>query len=150
MARTVARARTATGALTPGPVLVGRPGAPGIGVGRALVVEPPGGGGSGAAGVGASPIGADAVGVPADPAAEADRLRAALETAAAELTDLAEQTTTRAGEEVGAIFVAQALFARDPGIVDPTLDEISSGIPAADAIMSVTARPCGQPCRRRR
>ena len=140
VARTVARARTATGAWTPGPVLVGRPGAPGIGVGRALVVEPPGGGGSGAAGVGASPIGADAVGVPADPAAEADRLRAALETAAAELTDLAEQTTTRAGEEVGAIFVAQALFARDPGIVDPTLDEISSGIPAADAIMSVTAR----------
>ncbi len=147
VARTVARARAraATGAWTPGPVLVGRPGAPGVGVGRALVVEPPGGGGSGAAGVGASPIGADAVGVPAvgvpaDPAAEADRLRAALERAATELTDLADETTTRAGEDVGAIFVAQALFARDPGIVDPTLDEISAGIPAADAIISVTAR----------
>ena len=38
-----------------------------------------------------------------------------------ELTALAAQTTARAGEEVGAIFEAQALFARDPGIVDPTL-----------------------------
>ena len=36
-------------------------------------------------------------------------------------TALAAATTARAGEEVGAIFEAQALFARDPGIVDPAL-----------------------------
>ncbi len=129
VARTVAGSRGGTEPRTPGPVLVGRAGAPGVGYGRALVVDPPGGG----AAVGA-------VGQPSDPAAEADRLRAALERAATELADLAEQTSTRAGEEVGAIFVAQALFARDPGIVQPTLDEIATGKPAADAIMSVTAR----------
>ena len=126
--RTDRVARTVAGSRVSGPVLIGRPGAPGIGVGRALAVQAPGGQG---------PVTA---GPPADPTAEAARLRAALEIAATELTDLADQTTRRAGEEVGAIFVAQALFARDPGIVDPTLEEISAGMPAADAIMSVTAR----------
>jgi multiphosphoryl transfer protein len=76
----------------------------------------------------------------ADPVTEAARLNAALEKAATELTDLAEQTTLRAGEEIGAIFVAQALFARDPGIVEPALAEISAGVPAAEAIIGVTAR----------
>ena len=49
------------------------------------------------------------------PPTEATRLRSALATAANDLTQLADQTTKRAGEEVGAIFEAQALFARDPG-----------------------------------
>jgi phosphocarrier protein FPr len=84
-----------------------------------------------------SPVGTD---TPRDAATEATRLRAALETAAAELTDLAEQTTLRAGDDVGAIFVAQALFARDPGIVDPAFAEIATGASAADAIIAVTAR----------
>jgi phosphocarrier protein FPr len=109
-------------------VLVGRAGAPGIGVGRVLLVESAG-----------TSVPSTAM-PPGDAAAEAARLRAALETAATELTDLAEQTTQRAGEEVGAIFVAQALFARDPGIVQPSLDEIAAGASAADAILAVTAR----------
>jgi multiphosphoryl transfer protein len=121
-------ARTAPGTGVPGPVLIGRPGAPGVGVGRVLVV--------GSAGLSSSAL----VGASADPVIEAARLNAALETAATELTDLAEQTTLRAGEEIGAIFVAQALFARDPGIVEPALAEISAGVPAADAIIGVTAR----------
>jgi multiphosphoryl transfer protein len=124
-------ARTVAGATSSGQVLIGRPGAPGIGVGRALVVQPPGEARSSVALAGG--------GRPADPAEEASRLRAALETAANDLTELADQTATRAGEEVGAIFVAQALFARDPGILEPTLDQVSSGVPAADAIMAITA-----------
>jgi phosphoenolpyruvate-protein phosphotransferase len=119
-------------------VLVGRAGAPGIGVGRSLVVVPPG---EGSVGIVGTTAGAATAGVaPADPVEEAARLRAALETAATDLAVLADQTASRAGEEVGAIFVAQALFARDPGIVDPALEEIATGIPAADAILSVTAR----------
>ena len=55
------------------------------------------------------------------PRPERERLRAALDTAADELEALARQTAARAGDEVGAIFEAQALFARDPGIVDPAL-----------------------------
>jgi len=128
MARTVAGAEAASSALT------GRPGSPGVGVGRALRVEPPAATGSGPA----LPRGADPLA--ADPTTEAERLRAALETAAAELNDLAERTSARGGEEVGSIFVAQALFARDPGIVEPTLAEIAAGVPAADAILAVTSR----------
>jgi multiphosphoryl transfer protein len=120
-------ARSASGP-GPGPVLIGRAGAPGVGVGRVLIVE--------AAGTSAQ----SAANPPGDAAAESARLRAALETAATELTELAEQTTLRAGEEVGAIFVAQALFARDPGIVNPALDEISAGASAAGAILTVTGR----------
>jgi multiphosphoryl transfer protein len=121
------RARTGASSGVPSSVLVGRPGAPGIGVGRVLVVESPATSSSARAAIG-------------DPATEAARLRAALETAATDLTELAEQTTLRAGDDVGAIFVAQALFARDPGIVDPALAEIATGASAADAILAVTAR----------
>jgi phosphoenolpyruvate-protein phosphotransferase len=109
----------------PGPTLTGRAGAPGVGVGRVLVVVP---------------AGASAPIPSGDPAAEATRLRAALDTAASELTELAEQTTLRAGEEVGSIFVAQALFARDPGIVNPALEEIAAGASAAEAILIVSGR----------
>jgi phosphoenolpyruvate-protein phosphotransferase len=52
---------------------------------------------------------------------------------------LAEATTARAGDEVGAIFGAQALFAADPGIVGPALDAIEAGASAAEAIDRVTA-----------
>ena len=77
---------------------------------------------------------------PADPAAQAAVLRSALDAAATELTALATQTAARAGEEVGAIFEAQALFARDPGIVEPALAEVTAGASAADAILIVTER----------
>ena len=56
-----------------------------------------------------------------DAASERARLLAALDTAAADLEALARQVALRAGDEVGAIFEAQALFARDPGIIDPAL-----------------------------
>jgi phosphocarrier protein FPr len=110
------------------PPLIGRPGSAGIGVGRVLIVDPPE--------VWAPEDG----GTTADAATETARLEAALETAATELTDLAEQTTLRAGEDVGAIFVAQALFARDPGIVNPALEAIAAGSSAAEAILSVSGR----------
>ena len=124
-------ARTVAGARSSGPVLIGRPGAPGIGIGRSLLVE--------AAGDWSSSVGVAGGSAAADPTAEADRLRTALDTAASDLTELADQTASRAGEEVGAIFVAQALFARDPGILEPTLEQVASGVPAADAIMAVTS-----------
>lgn len=76
---------------------------------------------------------------PSDPAGEAHRLRAALATAAGDLNLLAERTAAQAGDEVGAIFTAQALFAQDPGIVDPALEQIAAGATAADAILSVTS-----------
>jgi multiphosphoryl transfer protein len=123
MARTVAGTEIARSTLT------GLPGAPGVGVGRALHVES-----------GGSQAPTREVDSPVDPANEAERLRSALETAAIDLTELAELTSSRAGEDVGAIFVAQALFARDPGIVEPALEGIAAGVSAADAILDVTAR----------
>jgi len=107
--------------------IVGRPGSPGVGIGRALWVAaaepaPPRPGAAGR-----------------DAAAERDRLRAALDAAAVELTSLAGEATGRAGEDVGAIFEAQALFASDPGIVDPALDAIEAGASAEEAIDRVTA-----------
>lgn len=111
-------------------MLAGRAGSPGIGIGRALKV----GGSPGSPGPGINP---DLV---ADPATQAELLRTSLDTAAAELTTLAGQTATRAGEEVGSIFQAQALFARDPGIVDPAYAEVTAGRSAADAILIVTER----------
>src|SRR2546429_191879 len=54
----------------------------------------------------------------ADRRQEQDRLHRALEDAAHELAVLAEQTRARAGADVAAIFEAQALFARDPVLVD--------------------------------
>ncbi len=113
-------------------VLVGRPGSPGVGVGRRLAVPVPNGGGRPLA----APVAGSAV--TRDPAAEADRLRAALAVAADELTALAAQTASVAGEEVGSIFEAQALFARDPGIVDPALVAVANGRSADDAILETT------------
>jgi phosphoenolpyruvate-protein phosphotransferase len=110
--------------------LAGRAGSAGVGRGRLLWLPPAV---SSHAGPGASaPI--TSAHVRTDPAVERERLLAALDAAAEELTTLASETAGRAGEEIGAIFEAQALFARDPGIVDPALALIEAGAPAAEAI----------------
>jgi len=111
-------------------ILVGRAGSPGVGVGRLLVVPPvsPSGAGGGRNGRG-----------PTSPAAEHGRLADALALCATELEALAVQTAARAGDEVGAIFEAQALFARDPGIVGPAFALVASGTPADEAIVRATS-----------
>jgi multiphosphoryl transfer protein len=106
-------------------VLTGRVGSPGAGVGRTLVVR-------------TTPIEASPPSTGGSPATERERLLAALETAADELEALARQLAERAGEELGAIFEAQALFARDPGIVDPAIRAVDAGAGAADAILAST------------
>ena len=103
----------------------GRVGSPGVGAGRVLVVRP-----AALVTAGRGPAGS--------PDEEAARLSAALETAAGQLETLARQLAERAGDETGAIFEAQALFARDPGIVQPAMDAIAAGAAAADAILSST------------
>jgi len=66
---------------------------------------------------------------------EQDRLRRALELASHELGEISEQTRTRAGADVAAIFEAQALFARDPVLVDQALAAIANeGLTAVEAI----------------
>lgn len=110
-------------------ILVGRAGSPGVGVGRLLLLAPP-----------VTTAASDpAAGRPQDPEAEHDRLSDALERCAAELEMLAVQTTARAGEAVGAIFEAQALFARDHGIIDPAFALIEAGVCADEAILRATA-----------
>jgi phosphoenolpyruvate-protein phosphotransferase len=114
--------------------LTGRPGSPGVGAGRLLWLapDPP----TAVVSSGArSPGGAGTY----DPAAERERLMTALAEAAAELADLAEATASRAGAEIGSIFEAQAMFAADPGIVDPALAAIDGGASAAEAIDRITA-----------
>jgi hypothetical protein len=72
---------------------------------------------------------------PAARQGEQDRLRGALEHAAEQLTQLAEETRARAGVDTAAIFEAQALFAKDPALVDQALAAIAAeGLSAADAI----------------
>ena len=72
---------------------------------------------------------------------EQDRLRQALEQAAYELAELAEQTRARAGAETAAIFEAQALFVNDPALADQALAAIADeGLHAAEAIGLVAAR----------
>jgi phosphocarrier protein FPr len=115
-----------------GSVLTGRPGSPGVGAGWALHIS--------------QSTASDDLDRPSerggrsDPDAEAVRLGEALAAAADELDELAAQTTVRAGEDIGAIFAAQALFAKDPGIVEPSFAEVAAGTSAADAILTVTAR----------
>ncbi len=108
--------------------LTGQPGSPGVGIGRALHADPI-----------SSEMRPPQGGPPGDDD-EAGRLRAALDAAAIDLEALGARTASLAGEEVGAIFAAQALFATDPGIVEPALAEIAAGATAAEAILSVTAR----------
>ncbi|HEY3164842.1 MAG TPA: phosphoenolpyruvate--protein phosphotransferase [Candidatus Limnocylindrales bacterium] len=109
-------------------LLIGRAGSAGAAVGRLLWVEP-------VESAEAAPGGDRAL----DADVEAARLRDALAAAAAELDDLARETAGRAGEEVGAIFEAQALFARDPGIVDPALAAVAAGASALEAIDRIAA-----------
>ncbi len=108
-------------------ILVGRSGSPGVGIGRFLPIDglPPKDGSSNGS-------------VTSEPAVERERLLTALSAAADELESLARQTAERAGEDVGAIFEAQSLFARDPGIVDPALAYVDDGSSAADAILRAT------------
>ena len=106
-------------------VLTGRIGSPGVGVGRILLVQPP-------------PSATDAAASIGLPAAERLRLATALETAAEELEALARQLAQRAGEETAAIFEAQALFARDPGIVEPATRAVDAGQSAIEAILAST------------
>jgi phosphoenolpyruvate-protein phosphotransferase len=113
-------------------IFAGRAGSPGVGRGRLLWLAPSGG----SHGDVPTSIGREGA---HDPATERARLLAALDTAAAELTALASETAGRAGEEIGAIFEAQALFARDPGIIEPATVLIDAGASAAEAIDSAAA-----------
>ncbi len=103
-------------------VLAGRVGSPGAGHGRLLVVRRE---------TTATPTTERA----REPLAERARLLEALETAATDLEALARRLSARAGDEIGTIFEAQALFARDPGIVGPALAAIDAGSDAAGAIL---------------
>ena len=113
-------------------ILTGTTGSPGVAAGRLLWV--PGG---------AHPaVRAPAPASPStarDAAAEEARLLAALEGAAEELEVLARECSTRAGDEVGAIFEAQAMFARDPGIVDAAVAAVRDGADAVGAIEAAAA-----------
>ena len=105
-------------------VLQGRPGSSGSGVGRLVRLRT------------TQPSIATPVHVEgAERGREQDRLRRALELASHELGEISEQTRTRAGAEVAAIFEAQALFARDPVLVDQALAAIANeGLTAVEAI----------------
>ena len=105
-------------------ILIGRAGSPGIGTGRLLPVGPAIAGSNGSA--------------PASAGDERDRLLRALGAAASELEALAGQLAARTGAEVGAIFEAQALFARDPGIIEPALALVDAGAAADQAILRAT------------
>ena len=113
-------------------VLAGRAGSPGVGLGRLLLVAPPANGHS--TGAVETPSGSSR----GDPASERARLLAALDAAASDLEALAGQLAERAGDEIGAIFGAQALFARDPGIIDPALAAVATGVAADVAILDST------------
>src|SRR5437588_5558988 len=107
-------------------VLQGRPGSSGSGVGRLARLRT------------TQPSVATPVHVEgAERGREQDRLRRALELASHELGEISEQTRTRtrAGADVAAIFEAQALFARDPVLVDQALAAIANeGLTAVEAI----------------
>ena len=106
-------------------VLTGRSGSPGVGTGRFLPIA-----------ASHSRNGGTASSVPAaDPR---QRLVAALDAAALQLEALAAEVSTRVNEDIGAIFEAQAIFARDPGIVDPALSLVAAGIAADEAILRAT------------
>ena len=105
-------------------VLQGRPGSSGSGVGRLVRLRT------------TQPSVATPVHVEgAERGREQNRLRRALELASHELGEISEQTRTRAGADVAAIFEAQALFARDPVLVDQALAAIANeGLTAVEAI----------------
>ncbi|MET1232842.1 MAG: phosphoenolpyruvate--protein phosphotransferase [Candidatus Limnocylindrales bacterium] len=107
--------------------LIGQPGSPGTGVGRLLVVAS------------AEPAIRTPVMAAIDPTVERRRLLAAMDLAADQLEALARGTAATVGGEVGAIFEAQALFARDPGLLEPALAAVDAGAGAAEAIEAAAA-----------
>jgi multiphosphoryl transfer protein len=111
-------------------ILEGRAGSPGIGTGRLLPVAAHATNGNGS-----SPKPAEA---PDAGPAERDRLLAALEAAAEQLESLAAEVSARVNEDVGAIFEAQSMFARDPGIVEPALTLVAEGVAPDEAILRAT------------
>ena len=114
-------------------VLVGRAGSPGIGTGRLLRI-----------GDADSRNGRHASAMPlpkppTKPAGDArQRLIDALDAAATQLEALAAEVSARVNEDVGSIFEAQAVFVRDPGIVDPAFALVADGVAADEAILRVT------------
>jgi phosphocarrier protein FPr len=123
-------------------VLAGRAGSPGIGVGRLLLIGANGNGHVPAGAMGSTSTSLTSSG--ADPVTERARLLSALDLAASDLAALARQVAIRAGDEIGAIFEAQALFARDPGIIGPALAAVVDGIPADVAILESTDVQAGR------
>jgi phosphoenolpyruvate-protein phosphotransferase len=112
-------------------VLEGRAGSPGAGVGRLIRVPTT----IYTAVVSPRPI--DRV----QREHEQDRLRRALDLASQELAQLTEQTRERAGADVAAIFEAQALFVRDPALVESAFAAIANdGLSAVEAIATASAR----------
>jgi phosphoenolpyruvate-protein phosphotransferase len=120
-------------------VLRGRSGSPGVGVGRLLWLGAPSDGGAHHAPRPIDRGGPGRASGPESAAVEQRRLLDALAVAAAELEELARETTERAGADIGGIFEAQAIFARDPGIVDPAIAAIRGGATAEEAIDRVAA-----------
>ena len=117
-------------------ILAGHPGSPGSGVGRLLWI---GGQSNGKEDSHTTrPSRRDRV-PPDDVPAEERRLMDALDAAAIELEALARETSGRAGPEIGAIFEAQGMFARDPGLIEPAVAAIRGGETAEAAIDRVAA-----------
>jgi phosphoenolpyruvate-protein phosphotransferase len=129
-------------------VLAGRAGSPGIGLGRLLLVAPAGNGRTADANghMAAHATGGHRAAALAggDPSLERARLLAALDAAATDLEALARQVAARAGDEIGAIFEAQAIFARDPGIIGPALVAVADGAAADAAILDSTDEQAGR------
>ena len=74
-----------------------------------------------------------------DSGREENRLRDALAQASDELAELADATRMRAGDDTAAIFEAQALFVKDPALVDPAIASVGQGVPASEAIRHAAA-----------
>src|SRR5258707_132528 len=112
-------------------VLQGRAGSSGTGVGRLVRVST----------TTHAPLGSPLLVDAAQRHLEQDRLRRALDLAWQALADLADQTRERAGADVAAIFEAQALFVRDPALVDQAVAAIADeGLVAPEAIERAAAK----------
>lgn len=113
-------------------VIQGRAGSSGAGIGRLMRLSP-----SEEASPATTPAPVEVTQRPR----EQDRLRQALEYASEQLAELADQTRARAGTDTAAIFEAQALFVKDPALVDQALTAIADeGLGAAEAIGLAAAK----------
>jgi phosphoenolpyruvate-protein phosphotransferase (PTS system enzyme I) len=107
-------------------VILGRAGSSGVGIGRLLRLSATDDSSSATS---PAPVAAS------ERPHEQDRLRQALEQASRQLARLADETRARAGADTAAIFEAQALFVKDPLLVDQALAAIAEkGLGAAEAI----------------